>query len=103
MSYNNLTNDEIAFLYQITNVMKEQYESVIEKEYLEQVILNGTETSFKVQTELPAEFLEQIKEGCHYKYLKSISSKLKSIYELIAESEPEIVEEIEKNFTTKKE
>lgn len=103
MSYSNLTNDEIVFLYQITKAMREQYESVIENEYVEQKIINGTDGSVTIQTDLPSDFIEEIKEGCHYKYLKRINNKLEPIYKLISESEPDVVEEVEKHFSIKKE
>lgn len=103
MSYNNLTNDEIVFLYQITKAMREQYESVIKNERVEQTIINGNEPSVTIQTDLPSDFIEEIKEGCHYKYLKAINNKLELIYTLILESEPDVVEEVEKHFSIKKE
>lgn len=93
MSYHNLTNEEIVFIYLFSKSIKEQYEIVFENKSISQNIPTELGT-FKVETAIPNEVVSEMLEAKHYILMKSVYDKLKPLYELISEVEPEVVEEI---------
>lgn len=93
MSYHNLTNEEIVFIYLFSKSIKEQYEIVFENKSISQNIPTELGT-VKVETLIPGEVLSEMLEAKHYLLMKSVYDKLKPLYEIIADVEPEIVEEI---------
>lgn len=100
MSYHNLTNEEIVFLYYVASSVVEQYEETFTDESITQTL--PTEIgSVEVTIDLPKDFIEEIRESKHYTIMKQVYIKLKPIYELIKEVEPEIVEAIDNLFTKK--
>ena len=97
MSYHNLSNQEIAFLYFVSKGITEQYEEAFKEKVLEQSI--PTEAGVVVvEHEIPNELVEELLKGMHYTNFKSIESKLKSIFELIKETEPDMVNELYQAF-----
>lgn len=98
MSYHNLTNEEIIFLYNVSSSVVEQYEETFDGKTIKQTL--PTEMgSIEVTIGLPADFLEEIKESKHYTVMKQVYIKLKPLYELIKEAEPDLVQEIDNLFT----
>lgn len=97
MSYHNLTNEEIVFIYLFSKSIKEQYEIVFENKSISQNIPTELGT-VKVETLIPGEVLSEMLEAKHYLLMKSVYEKLKPLYEIIADVEPEIVEEIKPIF-----
>jgi hypothetical protein len=98
MSYHNLTNEEIIFLYNVSSSVVEQYEETFDGKTITQTL--PTEMgSVEVTIGLPADFLEEIKESKHYTVMKQVYIKLKPLYELIKEAEPDLVQEIDNLFT----
>ena len=101
MSYHNLTNQEIVFLFFISRDIKNQYEEAYLQSTVEQKI--PTEFGFmSVETIIPEDVREEMLKSKHYVYMKAIYQKLLPIYEMIKDVEPESVEELEKSFTHKK-
>lgn len=101
MSYHNLTNQEIVFLFFISRDIKNQYEEAYSQETVEQKI--PTEFGFmSIETIIPKDVKEEMLKSKHYVYMKSIHKKLLPIYEMIKDVEPESIEELEKLFTHKK-
>ena len=97
MSYHNLTNEEIVFIYLFSKSIKEQYEIVFENKSISQNIPTELGT-MKVETLIPGEVLSEMLEAKHYLLMKSIYDKLKPLYEIIEDVEPEIVNEIKPIF-----
>lgn len=101
MSYYNLSNEEIVFLYYASKTIKDQYEEIFDTEILEQKI--PTETGVKkLKTPIPKEMMEDILKGVHYRMMKSVNEKLTPLFEMIKESDPELIADIEDAFSTKK-
>jgi hypothetical protein len=97
MSYHNLSNQEIVFLYLVAKGITEQYEEAFKDKTLEQNI--PTESGIiTVEHEIPNELVEELLKGMHYTNFKSIEGKLKSFYELIEETEPDMVNELYQAF-----
>jgi len=97
MSFHNLTNEEIVFLYLVSKSITEQYESVYDNQVIEQTI----PTDFgvmKLGTSVPKELLEEMLKSKHYRFMKSINEKLQPIYEIIKDVESDLVSEIEALF-----
>jgi hypothetical protein len=97
MSYHNLTNEEIVFMYLFSKSIKEQYESVFEMGSISQIVPTEFGT-IKVDTELPNDLISEMLDAKHYILMRSVHDKLKPLYELIIEVEPEIVTEIRQIF-----
>lgn len=98
MSYHNLTNEEIIFLYNVAASVVTQYDETFDEKSITQTL--PTELgSVEVTIGLPAEFLQEIRESKHYTIMKQVYIRLKPLYELIKEAEPELVEEIDSLFT----
>ncbi len=98
MSYHNLTNEEIIFLYNVSSSVVEQYEETFDEKSITQTLPTDL-GSLEVTIGLPAEFLQEIRESKHYTIMKQVYIKLKPLYDLIKEAEPELVEEIDNLFT----
>lgn len=103
MSYHNLSNEEIVFLYYVAKNITKQYENVHHEKLLHQNV--PTEFGMiQVNTPLPEDLLDQMLKSEHYVFMKSIETKLKFIVELIEEAEPELSKKVKQIFvTTKKE
>lgn len=101
MSYHNLSNEEIVFLFFVSKSIKEQYEEAYNQQVVEQKI--PTEFGYmNVETIIPDEVREEMLKSKHYTYMKSIYEKLLPIYEVIRDVETESTEEIENVFKNKK-
>ncbi len=98
MSYHNLTNEEIIFLYNVSSSVVQQYEETFNEETITQTLPTDL-GSIEVTIGLPADFLEEIRESKHYTIMKQVHIKLTPLYHLIKEAEPELVEEIDNLFT----
>jgi hypothetical protein len=100
MSYHNLSNEEIVFLYYVGNSVVSQYEEVYKDSTLTQSI--STDMGLmELKTELPKELLDEMLKSKHYLIMKQIVKKLQPIYILIKDVEPELVEEMDKLFNYK--
>lgn len=102
MSYHNLSNEEIVFLYKVADSITRQYEDVYDARVLHQRI--PTEMGIvSVDTPIPQELIDDMLQGKHYLFMKSVRDKLKPLTELIIEAEPEILESVMSIFQSKKE
>jgi len=97
MSYHNLTNEEIVFMYMFSKSIKEQYETVFELGTITQIIPTELGT-MKVSTEIPSDLISDMLEAKHYILMRSIHDKLKPLYELILDVEPDIITDIKEIF-----
>lgn len=100
MSYHNLTNQEIVFLFYISKAIRDQYEDVSKNQSITQSIPTDWGV-MKVETPIPSDFINEMLESKHYVYMKGINEKLLPIYEIIKDTEPEMVEEISEIFKPK--
>jgi hypothetical protein len=97
MSYHNLSNQEIVFLYLVSRGITDQYEEAVKQKTLEQDI--PTEMGIiTLEHEIPKELADELLKGVHYTNFKSIEVKLKSFYELIEDTEPDMVNELYQAF-----
>lgn len=100
MSYNNLTNEEIVFLYFVSLTVARQYETTFKENSIKQT-LPTKEGSVNFTIDLPIDFINEIMKSKHYTLMKDINRKLKPLYELITEAEPDIVNIIKELFKKK--
>lgn len=93
MSYHNLTNEEIVFLYKVAQSITRQYEDVHKAKVIQQRV--PTELGvINVETPIPKDLIDEMLQGKHYLFMKSIRDKLHNITELIVEAQPEILETV---------
>ncbi len=100
MSFHNLSNEEIVFLFFVSKSIVDQYETV----YNDQVIEQTIPTDFgvmKLGTAIPKELVEEMLKSKHYLFMKSINEKLLPIYEIIKDVESDLVQEVEILFEKK--
>ena len=100
MGYHNLTNEEIVFLYYMSWSVVKQYEDTVADKTLTQT-LPTEKGSVEVTIGLPGDIIEAIKGSRHFIIMKAIHRKLKPIFEMIQEVEPEIVKSIDELFNHK--
>lgn len=100
MSYHNLTNEEIVFLYYVSYSVIKQYETTFTDKSITQT-LPTDQGVVEITTGFPEEFVEEIMQSKHYTLMKDIHKKLSPIYELIKEVEPELVESLDSIFNFK--
>ena len=99
MSYHNLTNEEIVFLYYIATSVTKQYENTFEdKSITQSLISDDEEILIEITTEIPKELLDEILLSKHYVLMKEVMVKLKPLAEMIKDVEPELVNEVDKLF-----
>lgn len=101
MAYQNLTNEEIVFLYYVAISVVSQYEETFRNNSIKQSISPDGMSVFEINTDLPPDLVEELSKSKHYVMMKDIKEKMHPIYVLIKEVEPEIVEEIDKIFNYK--
>lgn len=97
MSYHNLTNEEIIFLFTVARNIKLQYEEA----YAQQIIQQDVPTQFgvmKVETIIPEQVRDEMLKSKHYMFMSSIYDKLLPIYDIIKDVEPDTVSGIEGIF-----
>jgi len=97
MTQLNLTNQEIIFLFFTAKTIKEQYEIVFKEHKVEQKIPTK-HGLINVETEVPDKVVNEILQNNHYLFMKSIYDKLKPVYEIIKDVEPDIAAEVETIF-----
>jgi hypothetical protein len=98
MNLNELTNEEILYLYFMTKDQLNHYESIIEKGGSEDVldILDaGRITIYNRYTE---EALEQLQEDPYYLAVVKLYEKLEPVATLIEETDPSLFSKINENF-----
>lgn len=100
MSYHNLTNEEIVFLYYVSSSVVTQYDEAFTDRSLTQS-LTTDDSIIETVIELPSELIEELLKSKHYTMMKKVMLKLKPIYELIKETDPELVESIDDIFIRK--
>jgi hypothetical protein len=100
MSYHNLTNEEIIFLYFVGTSVVTQYEEAFDDNSLTQSIATDLGV-MEVKTEISKELLEEMLKSKHYVMMKEIVNKLHPIYILIKEAQPEMVSEMDDIFNYK--
>jgi hypothetical protein len=101
MSYHNLTNEEIVFMYHVAVSVTKQYENAYTDESIIQSLPVDEQTVIEVTTALPKDLVDDMLKSKHYTLMKEIVVKLKPIIELIKDVEPEIYEQISELFTFK--
>ena len=100
MSYFNLTNEEIVFLYYVSSSVVTQYDEAFADKSLKQSLATDNSV-IETIIELPQELINELIKSKHYVMMKEISDKLRPLYELIKESEPELVSVIDELFNHK--
>lgn len=98
MSYFGLTNEEIIFLYFKNKERLAEYQKIIDSRSIELELSLGLGSVVMVK-ELSDEQLESIKSHKQYEILSVINDKLAEVVDLIYDTDPDLVSNIEK--TTK--
>jgi hypothetical protein len=102
MSYHNLTNEEIVFLYYVSSSVVIQYDDAFADKSLTQS-LTTNDSVIETIIELPQDLIDELLKSKHYLLMKEIAIKLKPIYELINDTDPEMVSRIDELFNHKQE
>ncbi len=103
MSYYNLTNEEIVFLYYVAISVTIQYDETFDDGSITQSISTDNGVVLEIKTDLPEDLIDEILESKHYLLMKEIANKLKPLVEIIKDVEPDMVASIDALFHFKKE
>lgn len=99
MSINELSNEEVLFIYFSNRKWIERYEDIFEEQgiYSELNLLDvGKITIFSKLTE---DEIEELKQADHYDYATKIDTMFEPIATLIGEANPEIYKKVEESFS----
>ena len=99
MTINELTNEEVLFMYFENHNWLTRYQNIIkEKVIVDQMNIIGL-TEIRVAEKLEDEDIDEICKTPHYKMCVSVHEKLHPIVELIEEVNPELYNKVQLYFT----
>jgi hypothetical protein len=98
MNLNELSNEEVLFLYFSNLRWLQKYEDIFKEEGINDTLNIIDLGRVSVFTKLTEEELEDLAVAPHYTFVKNINNKLESIAYLIEETDPELFKTIEESF-----
>jgi len=96
MSYFGLTNEEIVFLYFKNKERLKEYNKILTEKSVELELSLGL-GSIVMLKDLTDEQIEMIREHKQYQIIKDINDKLSEVVDLIYDTDPDFVNEIEES------
>ena len=89
-----LTNEEIVLLYLKNETLLEKFQTIIDEKQLGVDMMFDDQNGVSIIKKLSEEQVEKIKNNPQYQLLLSIDSKLGSIYDLIEDVDPKLVQDV---------
>ena len=89
-----LTNEEIVLLYLKNETLLEKFQTIIEEKELGVDMMFDDTNGVSIVKKLSEEQVERIKNNPQYQLLLSIDSKLGTIYDLIEDVDPKLVQDV---------
>lgn len=89
-----LTNEEIVLLYLKNETLLEKFQTIIEEKELGVDMMFDDTNGVSIVKKLSDEQVERIKNNPQYQLLLSIDSKLGTIYDLIEDVDPKLVQDV---------
>lgn len=89
-----LTNEEIVLLYLKNETLLEKFQTIIDEKQLNVDMMFDDQNGVSIIKKLSDEQVEKIKNNPQYQLLLSIDSKLGSIYDLIEDVDPKLVQDV---------
>ena len=89
-----LTNEEIVLLYLKNETLLEKFQTIIDEKQLGVDMMFDDQNGVSIIKKLSDEQVEKIKNNTQYQLLLSIDSKLGSIYDLIEDVDPKLVQDV---------
>ena len=89
-----LTNEEIVLLYLKNETLLEKFQTIIDEKQLGGDMMFDDQNGVSIIKKLSDEQVEKIKNNPQYQLLLSIDSKLGSIYDLIEDVDPKLVQDV---------
>ena len=89
-----LTNEEIVLLYLKNETLLEKFQTIIDEKQLGVDMMFDDQNGVSIIKKLSDEQVEKIKNNPQYQLLLSIDSKLGSIYDLIEDVDPKLVQDV---------
>jgi hypothetical protein len=96
MSYFGLTNEEIVYLYFKNKERLKEYNKILTEKSVELELSLGL-GSIVMLKDLTDEQIEMIREHKQYQIIKDINEKLSEVVDLIYDTDPDFVNEIEES------
>lgn len=96
MSYFGLTNEEIVFLYFKNKERLKEYNKILTEKSVELELSLGL-GSIVMLKDLTDDQIEMIREHKQYQIIKDIDEKLSEVVDLIYDTDPDFVNEIEES------
>jgi len=89
-----LTNEEIVLLYLKNETLLEKFQTIIDEKELGVDMMFDDTNGVSIVKKLSDEQVERIKNNPQYQLLLSIDSKLGTIYDLIEDVDPKLVQDV---------
>jgi len=89
-----LTNEEIVLLYLKNETLLEKFQTIIDEKELGVDMMFDDTNGVSIVKKLSEEQVERIKNNPQYQLLLSIDSKLGTIYDLIEDVDPKLVQDV---------
>lgn len=89
-----LTNEEIVLLYLKNETLLEKFQTIIDEKQLGVDMMFDDQNGVSIIKKLSDEQVEKVKNNPQYQLLLSIDSKLGSIYDLIEDVDPKLVQDV---------
>lgn len=94
MSFQELNNKEWVFIYTYLSEIKNHYDKILDDHGIEHVIKGPMGNTFSFFQNFSEEVLEKIYNSGKYKHLEGILNKIDPIYDIIKDSDPDMVNEV---------
>jgi len=89
-----LTNEEIVLLYLKNETLLEKFQTIIDEKELGVDMMFDDTNGVSIVKKLSDEQVERVKNNPQYQLLLSIDSKLGTIYDLIEDVDPKLVQDV---------
>jgi len=98
MSLNELTNEEVLFIYFSNKEQLDAYNNIFEDEGTESVIELGEAGRIIIFNKFTEDALAELADDPHYLSVKAMNAKLEPIASMIEDADPVLYRQVQQNF-----
>ena len=99
MKFKELNNKEWVFIYTYLGEIKNHYDEILRNKGIEHIIKGPMGKDFSFFQNFNDDILEKVSNSGKYNHLEKIISKINPIYNIIKDSDPDLVNNVKKKNT----